>query len=373
MGIIKCQTIVNILEELAPKKIAESWDNVGLLVGDGSQPIKKVMVCLDAPEWVVEEAIENNVDMIVSHHPMFLSGLKKINTDSSAGRKIIKLIKNNISLYCCHTNYDITQGGLNDIFAKELGFLNLKIIEPMITEKLFKIVVFVPKGFEEKIMTAMSYAGAGYIGNYSGCTFRTEGIGTFKPEEGSQPFIGKHGELEEVEELRIETIIPEKLLNKVTKEMLKAHPYEEVAYDIIPLKNEGASLGLGRLGELQNPTTLSIYAESIKKLLSADHVRIAGNPGQIIKKAALLNGSGNKFVSAARFAGADVLVSGDMQYHEMVDALEMGLCIIDAGHFDTEKIMIKAIADFLRSRFSNLKFDIEVLEAKSNVNPTSTI
>ena len=366
MGTVKCQTVAGILDELAPKRLAESWDNVGLLVGDGKQKINRVMVCLDAPEWVVEEAIDKDVDMIISHHPMIFNGIKRITADTATGRKLLSLIKNNIAMYSLHTNYDIVAGGLNDIFARELGIFDSSVIAQTCMEKLFKIAVYVPSGHEDKVMDAMCGAGAGYIGKYSSCTFRAKGIGTFLPQEGAKPYIGTQGSLESVEEYRVETIVPEKLMNKVIKEMLKAHPYEEAAYDIYETKNEGRVMGLGRIAELKNETTLSLYAETVKTLLGADHISFAGDPNRIIKKVALLNGSGNKFIYDARFAGADVLVTGDMQYHGILDAVEMGLCVIDAGHFATEKIMIKYITEYLKVKFRELKLDVDVVESSAN-------
>lgn len=366
MGTVKCQTIAGILDELAPKRLAESWDNVGLLVGDGKQKVSKVMVCLDAPEWVVEEAVENGVDMIVAHHPAIFNGIKRVNSDTATGRKLLNLIKNNIALYCLHTNYDIVAGGLNDIFAGKLGFNSSAVLEETYRERLFKIVVYVPSGHEGKIMSAMCDAGAGYIGKYNSCTFRTKGIGTFEPQEGTKPFIGSTGRLESVEEFRVETIVTEKLLNKVIKEMLKVHPYEEAAYDIYETRNEGQVMGLGRIAELEKETTLSAYAAKVKALLNADHVRFAGDPESKIKKVALLNGSGSKYAASARYAGADVLVTGDMQYHGILDALEMGLCVIDAGHYATEKIMMDFITEYLKGKFQELKLDVEVVESSSN-------
>lgn len=366
MGTVKCQTIAGILDELAPKRLAESWDNVGLLVGDGKQKVSKVMVCLDVPEWVVEEAIEKDVDMLVAHHPMIFNGIKKVNSDTATGRKLLSLIKNNISLYCLHTNYDIVAGGLNDIFARELGFKDSGVIEETYREKLFKLAVYVPSGHEDKVISAMCHSGAGYIGKYSSCTFRTKGTGTFEPQEGTKPYIGTPGKLESVEEYRVETIVPEKLLNKVVREMLKVHPYEEAAYDIYETRNEGQVMGLGRIAELENETTLAIYADSVKNMLGASHIRFAGDPNRPIKKVALLNGSGNKFINDARFAGADVLVTGDLQYHGILDALEMGLCVIDAGHYATEIIMIKYITEYLKDKFHQLKLDVEVIESSSN-------
>jgi dinuclear metal center YbgI/SA1388 family protein len=366
MGTVKCQTIAGILEELAPRRLAQSWDNVGLLVGEGKQEVRKVMVCLDVPEWVAEEAVSNGVDMIVAHHPMIFNGIKKVNSDTAAGRKLLSLIKNNISLYCLHTNYDIAAGGLNDIFAKELGFTSFEVIEEAYREKLLKLVVYVPEGHEDTVMNAMCSAGAGYIGKYSSCTFRTKGTGTFEPQAEANPFIGAAGRLESVEEYRLETIVPEKLLSRVVREMLKVHPYEEAAYDIYETRNEGEVMGFGRLCQLEKEISLIDFAEKVKKALGANHIRYAGAPDTMIKKAALMNGAGNKFVSNARFAGADVLVTGDMQYHELLDALEMGLCVIDAGHYATERAMIRYIAEYLRSRFDQLKLDVEVVESSAN-------
>lgn len=366
MGTLKCQTIAGILDTLSPKRFAEEWDNVGLLVGDGKQKVSRVMVCLDVPEWVVEEAVSKKVDMIVAHHPMIFSGIKRVTADTAVGRKLIRLIRNNISVYCMHTNFDIVPGGLNDIFARELGFAASTVIEETYREKLMKLVVFVPAGHEDEVIRAMSDAGAGFIGKYSGCTFSTKGIGTFEPREGAKPFIGKIGSFERVEEFRVETIVPEKLISKVVKAMLSAHPYEEVAYDIYETRNEGSTTGLGRLAELERETTLSAFAENVKILLGVDNIRLAGDPNRIIKKVALLNGSGGKFASAARFAGADVLVTGDMQYHGILDALEMGLCVIDAGHYPTERIMIKYISGYLKDKFRELKLDADVVEADSN-------
>ncbi len=373
MAIVKCQTVVNILEELAPRKLAESWDNVGLLVGDGRQEVKKVMVCLDVPEWVVDEAVSKNVDMIIAHHPIIFSGMKKINNDNVLGRKLLKLIKNNISVYCTHTNYDIVKNGLNDAFADLLGFEEHQIIEETTQEKLLKLAVYVPQGYELKVMEAMSNAGAGFIGAYSHCSFRTNGVGTFKPTEGAKPFIGEANKLEEVQEYKLETIVPEKLLSKVLRDMQKVHPYEEVAYDIYELANKGKRQGVGRLVVLEHDKTLMELAEDIKQKLGISTIRLAGDRYKSVRKLALLNGAGNKFVNSAYFSGAQVLITGDMQYHEILDAVEMGISVIDAGHYATEKLMSKKIAEHLIERFNALKYDVEVFESETNIDPVLNI
>ncbi|MEA4960315.1 Nif3-like dinuclear metal center hexameric protein [Lutispora sp.] len=368
MAQLKCGTVASLMDTIAPKKLAEDWDNVGLIVGDGSSSVNKIMISLDLPVWVVEEAIENNVDMIVTHHPLIFSPLKKINTDSAIGEKIIKLIKNNISVYSSHTNFDISEGGLNDIFAKQLGFEKTEVMKPISEEKLYKIVVFVPEGFEDKVMEQMSVAGAGHIGKYSSCSFRVRGIGTFKPGEEADPFIGEIGKLERVGEYRVETVVPEAIINNVVKSMLKAHPYEEVAYDVFEMKNKGKTYGLGRIGQLENSVTLASYAAFVKRTLDIESIRYSGSPDTKIKKVALLNGSGNSFVRSAKFSGADVLITGDMQYHQLVEALEEGICVIDAGHFGTEKIMIKTVSDYLKSALASNGYTVNIIEAKSNVD-----
>ncbi len=366
MATVKCQTIAGIIEELANKKLAEEWDNVGLLVGDGSSKINKILVCLDVTEWVINEAIEQKADMIVSHHPVIFGKINRITADTVLGRKLLKLISNNIAVYCAHTNYDMAKDGLNDLFAKCMGFNSFDIIEPLHTEKLYKLIVYIPKGHEDKIFKALVAAGAGHIGNYSSCSYRTEGVGTFIPEEGTHPFIGEQGKLEEVEEIKLGTLVPKSILNKVLKALIRVHPYEEPAYDIMPIDNPGNSYGLGRLAQLQNETTLAVYAETVKKALNIDRIKFSGDPNKIIKKVALLNGAGNKFISAARFAGADVLITGDMQHHDILDAVEAGLGIIDAGHFATESLMIPAMAAYLREKCKAAGYEVEIIESESN-------
>lgn len=373
MGEAKCQEIMSLMEKIAPEELAEDWDNVGLLIGDRNSAVKKIMVCLDLPKWVIDEAIDNQVDMIVTHHPIIFNKIKKVNTDSSLGRGIIRLIKNNVSVYSSHTNMDIASGGLNDMFAKQLGFSVTSIIQPLNIEKLFKFVIYVPKGKERKILESLSKTGAGFIGNYSSCSFRSKGIGTFKPEEGSAPYVGTIGVTEEVEEYRLETVVPESLVENVVKELEIVHPYEEPAYDIFELKNRTTSKGIGRLGILKDDTTLAAYASFVKKTLRANNVDYAGDPDSIIKNIALVNGSGNKYIKCAKAAGADVLITGDLQYHQILEALEDGLNIIDAGHFNTERLIIKEIAHYLKKAIDGLGYNVEVIESKTNINPIVSI
>ncbi len=365
----KCETIISLMENIAPRHLAEDWDNVGLLIGDSNKPINRIFVCLDLPEWVLEEALDRDVDLIITHHPIIFSGLKKISSDTAIGRKVMKLIKNNICVYSSHTNLDITKDGLNDALANKLGFKSYDIIQPTGIEDLYKVVVYIPEGDERRLLNSLSKAGAGYIGNYSSCSFRSKGLGTFKAEEDATPYIGHKGILEEVIEYKVETVVPENLLKGVIKEIINNHPYEEPAYDIFKLNNKGEIRGIGRLGELNKSVSLLSYVEFVRSALEIKNIAYAGKPDRLIKKVAIINGSGNKYVGVAKRSGADVLITGDMQYHQIVDALEDGLSIIDAGHFDTEKQMIKMVTNYLKSVIGKLGYTVEVIDSKTNINP----
>ena len=242
---VTVKSITDIIEDLAPLNYACKWDNVGLQLGYGEDIVNRNLTKLEITDAILNEAIEKEVDMIVALHPLIFSPLKSITKDDIKGKIIYKAIQNNIAVYAAHTNMDIAPGGLNDYIAAQLDMQNTEVLD--IAERIpyYKLVVFVPLGHEEKVAEAISAAGAGHIGNYSHCTFRTGGVGTFKPLEGTNPFIGVQGRLEQVEEVRLETIVPEEKLARTTQAMIKSHPYEEVAYDIYPLMNEGRAIGVG--------------------------------------------------------------------------------------------------------------------------------
>ena len=232
------KTIIKKIESKYPLNLAYDWDNVGLLVGDFDMNVEKVLVVLEANEKVIDEAIENNIDLIITHHPFIFKKMNKINTMDLKGKLIHKLIKNDIALYSMHTNFDIAYDGLNDYFMKLMGFENSKVLEVTNTETLYKLAVYVPNTHVDKVKNALSDAGAGHIGNYSHCSFSSQGIGSFKPLDNANPYIGSLGEVELVEEVKIETIVPNKTLGGGISSMIKAHPYEEVAYDIYKLENK---------------------------------------------------------------------------------------------------------------------------------------
>lgn len=364
----KGQTVIQYMEQLAPKYVAYPDDRIGLQLGTLQKEIRKVLVALDVNEEVVDEAIELGADLIIAHHAIIFRPLKQLQTDSPMGKLYEKLIKNDIAVYISHTNLDVTDGGMNDWMAEALGMENTLPIDDVHTEQLSKLVVFVPKSHHQEVLDAILNAGAGWIGNYSHCSFNIEGFGTFVPREGTDPYIGKQGMMERVNEVRIETIVPQGIRNKVIQAMLKAHPYEEVAYDLYSMDLKGRSFGLGRVGKLKEPVTLSGLVDIVKEKFDVPHVRVVGDPDRIIKKAAVIGGSGGKFMNGAIFKGADVLVTGDVDYHTAQDALAAGLAMIDPGH-NAEKIMKTKVAEWIEQKLQENKYDTEVISSAINTEP----
>ncbi|MDU4935303.1 MAG: Nif3-like dinuclear metal center hexameric protein [Peptostreptococcaceae bacterium] len=365
---MKLKSLIKKIEAKYPTNLAYDWDNVGLLVGDAEEEIDKVLVCLEANEAIVEEAINNNVNLIVTHHPFIFGKMKKITTSDFKGKLIHKLIKNNIAVYSMHTNFDIAFDGLNDYFMEVMGFENSKILDVTNTETLYKIVVYVPKTHEDKVREALGKSGAGHIGNYSDCTFNTDGKGTFRPLEGTNPFIGELDKLEVVDEVKIETIVPQRILGGVISAMIKAHPYEEVAYDLYKLENKGSAVGLGRIAALKESMSLKELSMMIKEKLNMDALRVVGSLDTNIKKVAVVTGSGADLAKKAQRSGADVLITGDVKYHDAQDAIDAGMCIIDCNHFESEDIF----KDVMK-RFLDDIDDISVIKSRININPFSIL
>lgn len=360
---MKCSDIIKFMEEFAPPQLAEDWDNVGLMLGSREDTIKRVMVCLDVTPEVIEAAEAAGVNLIVSHHPFIFKGLKRISREDLKGKMIMDLIKNGINVYSAHTNLDVTDGGINQYLSGLLGLGNLKNLKKYKTERLLKLVVFVPKESLDTVRDAMGKAGAGWIGNYRDCSFTTEGIGTFRPQEGTNPYIGTQGNLEKVEEYRIETVASEKIIDQVVSAMKSVHPYEEVAYDIYPLELSGKEFGMGCVGELDNTVSTIAFAEVVKNKLNTKNVRVIGNLDREIKKVAVFCGSFDNGIMRLAKSQADVLVTGDVKYHDAMDMLQMGMCVIDAGHFSTERIIVPRLVELLKQRFEKLEVMSNNVEA----------
>ncbi len=368
----KAQTIFSLIERIAPKYCAEEWDNVGLMVGKYDRDISRILVSLEFDDEVFKEAVKNKADLIITHHPLIFNAVKNVRTDTPQGRYIYKLIDSGIDLYSCHTNLDSSINGLNHHVAEMLGLKDPAVLDVSGYETYKKLVIYVPKGYEEVVRDAMGNAGAGYIGNYSHCTFMSEGTGSFLPHEGTHPFLGKEGNLEKADEYRVETIVPDRLVKKALSAAIKVHPYEEVAYDIYPLKNRGEAYGIGRIGCTEGECNPFEYALKVKERLGIKELKIGGDIDKRVKKVAVVNGSGGSYVSAAHFAGADLLVTGDVSYHQYRDAKAVGLAVIDAGHYGTEKNVVSFLSDYLRKAASEEKLDCEVIESHTNMDPFVT-
>ncbi|MCR8641961.1 Nif3-like dinuclear metal center hexameric protein [Paenibacillus sp. N1-5-1-14] len=361
----KGAAVIQLFEELAPKHYAMPDDKIGLQLGTLNKEIRHILVALDVTEAVVEEAISQGADLIIAHHAIIFRALAHLRTDTTAGRLYEKLIKHDIAVYIAHTNLDVATGGVNDLLAGQLGLTDLGHLEDVHTEKLNKLVVFVPKTHHEEVQRALFNAGAGHIGQYSHCSFNTEGQGTFMPGDSTQPFIGAQGKFERVDEVRVETIVPEAAARRVVQAMLKAHPYEEVAYDLYPLDLKGRVFGLGRVGKLPAPVTLAELAGTAKQAFDVPTVRVVGDLTRTVRKAAVLGGSGARYWRSAKFAGADVLVTGDIDYHSAHDALADGMTIIDVGH-NVEKVMKEAVAKYMRERFTEKRYTTTVTASTIN-------
>ncbi|WP_393965477.1 Nif3-like dinuclear metal center hexameric protein [Exiguobacterium sp. S22-S28] len=362
------QQVIEQFETFAPKKFAFEGDPIGLQIGTLNKEIKRVLVTLDVLESVVDEAIEKEIDLIIAHHPPIFSKLPKVTDQSAAGRIVMKCIKHDIAVYAAHTNLDVAEGGVNDLMAQALGVTDTTVLVPSFENTVYKLVVFVPEEAVAQVSEALSRAGAGHIGAYSDCQFHTTGTGQFKAAIDTTPYIGQAGKLERVTEVRIETVVTELNQKQVIRAMKKAHPYEEVAYDLIREEINAPSLGLGRIGYLKEAMPLKAFAEHVRTVFAVDNLRFVGDEKQMVRKVAVLGGDGNKYVSTAAFAGADVLVTGDLYFHVAHDAMALGLAVVDPGHH-VESVMKQGVADFLTKRFHDQKIDVDVLISTANTNP----
>ncbi|HSH35346.1 Nif3-like dinuclear metal center hexameric protein [Schnuerera sp.] len=360
---MKAKKIINLLNQWALPYLIDEWDNTGFQIGDPQKDIKKILVSLDLDRKVLERAVDEKVQMIITHHPVIFKPLKSITKLTYKEKLIYDLIREDIVVYNAHTSLDLTLGGVNDVLANLLGIDNTEPLKIVYEESLLKLVIFVPNDYVSSIRKVLGQAGGGWIGNYSHCTFNTEGIGTFKPLEGTKPFIGKTNIIEEVEETRIETIVKERDLNRILDEVIKNHPYEEVAYDIYPLINKGKVYGYGRIGEVEE-IFLSNYLDIIKDSLMVGNIIVYGNQDRKVKKVAVCGGSGSSFIHDAYLKGADIFITGDVKYHEAQYADELGLTIIDAGHYHTEKVILPEIKKYINENLTE-KIDIIINDESS--------
>ena len=346
---MKIAEIIDYLESVAPPSLQEEYDNAGLITGSPEWLCTSAIVCLDATEAVIMEAVAKNCNLVIAHHPIVFNGLKKINGKNYVEQAIITAIKHDIAIYAIHTNLDNVQYGVNGRMADQLGLVGQRPLLPK-NRLLQKLQVFVPVAYADRVRAAMFQAGAGEIGRYSECSFNTPGTGTFKAGEGTQPFAGEIGRQQQEPEIKLETIVPEWLKSAVLKAMKAAHPYEEVAYDLLPLNNQLPSVGAGLTGELPAPMSEAAFLQAVKSAFNLTVIRHTRLLDRQVKTVAICGGAGSFLISNAIAAGADVFVTADMKYHEFFDANNR-LVIADIGHFESEQFTIPLLTDLLQEKF----------------------
>ena len=357
------KNITDFLETIAPISLQEDYDNSGLLTGNVDKICTGALISLDCTEAIVQEAIKKKCNLIVAHHPIVFKGLKQINGNNYVERTIIKAIKNDIAIYAIHTNLDNVINGVNGKIAEIIGLQNVQILSPK-KNILKKLAVYVPKENEEKLSEAIFTAGAGNIGNYSECSFKTTGIGTFKPGENANPFSGNIGLRNIDKEVKLEVIFPAWLQNNIINAMKANHPYEEVAYDIYNLDNDYQKTGSGIIGELAHAmeeTALLTHLATVFNLKIIKHTALKDLP---CKKIAICGGAGSFLINIAKTAGADVYITSDLKYHEFFEA-DGQMLLADIGHFESEQFTIDLLLDLLSNKFPNFA----LLKTGVNTNP----
>ncbi len=353
---LKIKDIIEYLENFAPLAYQESYDNAGLLVGDKSNALQGVLICLDSTEDVVEEAIARQCNLIVAHHPIIFSGLKKISGTNYIERTVLKAIKNDVAIYACHTNLDHMLYGVNRKIAEKLLLHNLRVLVPK-TDTLQKLTTFVPAAHEEAVRAALHAAGAGSIGNYSNCSFSSTGTGRFEPKTGANPHIGEVDRIEEVLETRLEVVCPAHLTSSIIGALLQAHPYEEVAYYLQHTSNANQDIGAGMIGTLDKPLTPTDFLHFLKRQMGLKVIRHTTLPDSEVRTIALCGGSGQFLLKEAIRANADVFVSADFKYHQFFDADDK-IIIADIGHYESEVFTKELIYEILNKKFRNIALNL---------------
>ena len=374
--------VVAVIEGLYPPSLAAEWDAVGLVCGDPTQPVGRVLFAVDPVEVVVDEAIDLGVDLLVTHHPLFLRGTSSVATTTAKGRSVHRLIRAGIGLHVAHTNADHARPGVSDALAAAFGLIDTRPLEPLPAPPLDKVVVFVPEAGAEKLVDALSAAGAGELGDYSRCAWTSAGIGTFVPGAGAHPSVGTVGEVASVAETRVEMVLPRGARHEVVAALLAAHPYEEPAFDIVELASWPGDVGTGRVGDLPAATTLAEFAAVVGAALppTAAGGRVAGDLGRVVRRVAVCGGAGDAYLRQATASGSDVFVTADLRHHVVSEHLADGGCAaIDMPHWATEWPWLGDAADRVRAGLaaSGTTVSTEVSTVPTDpwaarIDPTST-
>jgi len=354
--------VTDYLAHLAPLDYAEDFDNVGLLVGNPQQELTGILITHDTLEAVVDEAIDKKMNLIVSFHPIIFKGLKKLNGKNYVERVVMKAIKNDIAIYAIHTALDNQFFGVSGIMADKLGLTNRTVLVPQ-AKTLRQLVTYAPVADAKKVRQALFDAGAGKIGNYEECSFNIEGTGTYKPVKDAQPYIGEVGKHQEESEVRISVIYPKHLHHKLLKKLFEVHPYEEVAYEIFEIANNNQEIGLGIVGELEQPVPAEQFLQELKEKFRLDCIRHSGTIEKSIKKVAVLGGSGSFAISNAKSSSSDIYITSDIKYHEFYTGEEQ-MIIADIGHYESERFTKVYLFEQLTKNFRN--FAVALSEINTN-------
>lgn len=355
---MQIKQITQFIESVAPPALQESYDNAGLILGQSDCEVSGILITLDVTEAVIDEAISKNLNLIVAHHPIVFSGLKKLNGRNYIERCVAKAIKNDVAIYAAHTNLDSVFGGVNSKICEKLGLRNCRMLSP-VSGFLKKLVTFAPITDADKVRNALFEAGAGNIGNYDSCSFNLSGKGTFRGNDQTNPYVGEKNQLHTEEEIRIETIFPKYLQSVIIHALLKAHPYEEVAYDIYPLENDFAQAGIGMIGELPAPVDELLFLQNLKETFNCKVIRHTELLGKPFQKVAVCGGSGSGYLAKAIAQSADIFITGDYKYHQFFDA-EKQIVIADIGHYESEQFTKEVFYELLTKKFP--KFAIHLSE-----------
>jgi dinuclear metal center YbgI/SA1388 family protein len=346
---MKIGEICSFLDSAIPLSFQEDYDNSGLLVGDSEASAGSALLAIDVTEGVLEEAIRKGTGLIITHHPLIFSPLKKITGRSEVERIVTGAIKNNIAVYAAHTNLDVIENGVSCKMAEKLSLNNTKVLSPL-NGRLLKLVTFVPESQIEKVSEAVFGAGAGVIGNYDKCSYNVSGYGTFRGNEKTTPFAGEMGKLHKEKEIRFETILLSHRRDEVIRALTGSHPYEEVAYDIYQLENQYLRAGLGCVGELPEPLKPMDFLRKLSEVFGSNGLRYSALNSKVVSRVALCGGAGISLIGDAIRSGADAFVTGDVKYHDFFRA-EGRILIADIGHFESEKFTTEILYDLIIKKF----------------------
>ena len=360
---MKLIDLCSYLDSVVPLSLQESYDNSGLQIGTPERDISSALISLDITPEVLDEAISSKCDIVITHHPLIFSGIKKISGGSLLDRIMMRAIKNDIAVYSSHTNLDVISNGVSRKMAEKLALSNVEVLSPL-RNRLLKLVTFIPHSHLDKVREAVFNAGAGVVGNYDCCGFSIHGTGSFRGSENTNPFVGEKGKIHHEEEIRFETVLYSHLKEKVIRALLEAHPYDEVAYDIYTIENDNIEIGLGCKGNFEEAMEEDLFLKLVSDVFEAKGVRYSKPTGKKITKVALCGGAGSSLISEAIISGADAFVTGDIKYHSFFE-IDDRILLVDIGHFESEKFSSEILLNLIIKKFPTFAVRI----SKTNTNP----